>query len=110
MKKDPFIFIEHILDSISLIEKYTQGKTESQFLDSVELQDAVVRRLEIIGEAVKNTPEDFRKKHPHIEWKKIAGLRDVLAHEYFGIDYQLTWQIIVRDLPLLKKSLLEIKK
>lgn len=89
MKKQLEVFLEHILESIALIENYLKGKTEDEFSDSFQLQDSVIRKLEIIGEAVKNLPQELREKHSDIPWKKIAGLRDVLIHEYFGVDLEL---------------------
>ncbi len=84
-KKDPKIFLKHILESIEQIEKNTKSFSEDEFSNSITIQDAVVRRLEIIGEAVKNLPRSFRNKNTKIPWKKIAGMRDVLIHEYFVV-------------------------
>lgn len=78
MKKDPKIFLQHILESIAEIEKYTKGISEGKFLKLTQIQDAVIRRLEIIGEAAKNIPEYIKGKHEYVPWKKIAGSRDVL--------------------------------
>lgn len=108
--KDPIIFLEHILESIELIENYVKGKSESDFLKSKQLQDSVIRRIEIIGEAVKNLPKEFKEKHSGMPWKKIAGTRDLIIHRYFGVDLKLTWEVIVRDIPELKKSVLKIKE
>lgn len=72
MKKDPRIFIEHILESISSIEEYTEGITRDGFLRSGMVQDAVIRRIEVIGEAVKNIPDEIKEEYPYISWRKIA--------------------------------------
>lgn len=77
MKKDFKIFLEHILESIAEIEKHTKNISSSEFLKTTLIQDAVMRRLEILGEAVKNLPAPFKNNYPYIPWQKIAGLRDV---------------------------------
>ena len=110
MKRDAKIFFEHILASIALIEGYTEGKTKEDFLCSIQLQDSVIRRIEIIGEAIKNIPTETKKNYPHIPWKKIAGTRDILIHEYFGIDLELTWEVVMKDIPDLKTKLIEINE
>jgi uncharacterized protein with HEPN domain len=110
VKKDAETFIEHILECIALIEEYSENKEVDDFLDSVQLQDAIIRRIEIIGEAVKNVPDAIKAEHPEIPWKKIAGMRDILIHEYFGIDLELAWEVITSDLPDLKKKMLRIRE
>ncbi|KAF5418324.1 MAG: hypothetical protein C5S45_09275 [Candidatus Methanocomedens sp.] len=110
MKKESEVFIEHILESIELIENYTANKTISDFIESVQLQDSIIRRIEIIGEAVKNLPAEVKSNYPDVPWKNIAGIRDVLIHKYFGIDLELTWQVVQKDIPDLKRENLKIKQ
>ena len=105
MQKDPNIFLTHILESIEWIEKETKNLSKSKFTQDVPSQDIVIRRLEIIGEATKNLPGDFKKKYPDIPWKKIAGLRDKLIHGYFGIDLNLVWSIVQNDIPPFKEQI-----
>ena len=109
MKGEAGVFIDHILECIELIEKYTKDCTKGDFLNDIQLQDSIIRRIEIIGEAVKNIPQEIKKKYLEIPWKEIAGMRDILVHEYFGIDLQLTWETVQKDIPQLKKKLLKMK-
>lgn len=108
MKKDFKIFLEHIKESIEEIERHTENMSEKEFMDDTKTQDAVFRRIEIIGEAVKNIPPDFKRKNTQVEWREIAGTRDKLIHEYFGVDLDLVWEIINKDIPKLKKQILKI--
>lgn len=105
MKKDPQVFIGHILESIELIEEYAHELTLQEFQRNRAIQDAIIRRLEIIGEAVKNLGGPFKAKHPEIPWKPMAGMRDILIHEYFDVDLSLTWSVVKRELPSIKKHL-----
>ena len=110
MKKDPKIFLQHILECICEIENYTKRMTKPKFLKNKMAQDAVIRRLEIIGEAVKNLSADFKKKHPELHWRKIGGMRDILIHEYFGIDLNIVWMTVAKDVPKLKREISEFLK
>ena len=108
MRKNPKIFLHHILESIEEIENHLRGISEQEFLKDTKTQDAVIRRIEIIGEAVKNLPSTFTKKYPEVEWREIAGMRDKLIHHYFGIDIEIVWEVVSRDIPKLKKQILGI--
>ena len=96
------ILLGEILEAIDLLRRYTDGLDYEEFAGNVEKQDSVIRRLEIIGEAVKGIPDDLRAKHPSVPWRDIAGARDVLIHEYFRVDLEMAWDMIYEDLPLLE--------
>ncbi|MDP3043606.1 MAG: DUF86 domain-containing protein [bacterium] len=105
MQKDPKIFLEHILESINKIEKYVKDIDESDFNNNFLVVDAVVRNLEIIGEAARNLDDNFKSANIHIPWRDIADFRNVLIHEYFGVDKEKIWLVIKKDLPELKKEI-----
>ena len=109
MTKDPQVFIEHIWESIKLIELYVNDQTVENFFESKQLQDAVVHRLEIMGEAVKNIPLEFTNNYPEIPWKELARTRDKLSHGYFGIDLTLIWEITQREIPDLKNKISRLR-
>ena len=98
------LYLNDISESISAIEEYTRDITESVFYSNRQVQDAVIRRLEIIGEAAKNIDDDFRNKYPEIPRRKIAGMRDIVAHEYFGVKLERIWDVVKDDLPRMKKQ------
>ena len=108
MKRDPKILLLDVLESIEKIEKYLKRVDKSTFLKDTEKQDSVIKRLEVIGEAVKNVPVSVKKKNPEIPWKEIAGMRDKLIHEYFGIGLDKVWITAKKDLPSFKDQIKQI--
>lgn len=109
MKKDPKILITHILQSIESVEKYSKGLEKDSFILNEEKQDAIIRKLEVIGEAVANLEEKFKEDYPHIPWQDISDMRNRLIHEYFAVDLELVWEVLKKDLPMLKKNILQIQ-
>jgi uncharacterized protein with HEPN domain len=105
--KDDRVYLYHILDSIEYIKSDTSGG-EDVFMGDRRIRDAVIRNLEIIGEAVKKISDDFKKKYPNIPWRQIAGMRDKLIHEYFGVNLTIVWDTVVEFLPVLERQLREI--
>lgn len=110
MSRDYKVYLDDISQAILKIRRYTRRRTYPRFLRDTLLQDAVARNLEIIGEAVKQVPEDVRKHHPEVEWKRIAGLRDILAHEYFGVDPTILWDVVRNKLPELSRQIAKLRK
>ena len=103
MRKEIKVYLEDILESIQKIKEYTAGVDFAEFDDNTQHQDAVIRRLEIIGEAVKGLPSELKAKYPDIPWKQIAGMRDILIHEYAGVSLKRVWKVVTDDLGPLKK-------
>jgi len=110
MPRHTEIYLCDILEAIKKIEHYTKNLSSKKFSRNSLVIDAVVRNLEIIGEAVKKIPPDVKREHPSVEWRKFAGLRDILIHEYFGINLEIVWDICVHKLPSLKVSVQGILK
>ncbi len=105
MSKDPKILFEHILESIEWIEKDINSMEEDEFFKNVPIQDAVIRRFEIIGEAVRNLPQEIKNENPQAPWLNIADMGNKLIHEYFEVDLELVWEVIKKDLPSFKKQI-----
>lgn len=103
--RDYNLHLEDILQAIAKIEKYTRHLSLPEFREDELVIDGVVRNLEIIGESSKGIPAAIRNQIPHVEWKKIAGLRNILIHEYFGVDVEIIWDIVKNKLPELKKAI-----
>ena len=108
MNKDPEILLRHILESIEALQGYLSGIDEAGYLASMEKQDAAERRLQVVGEAIVQLPNDFKNAHPDIPWTKVAGLRNRLVHEYFDIDHKLVWNILEKSLPEFKEQIKKI--
>jgi uncharacterized protein with HEPN domain len=104
VKKDPRVYLAHILECAQKIQRYTKGGQKS-FLEETMTQDAVIRNFEIMGEAAKRVPEAYRRRHPEIPWRLMAGFRDVLIHAYEGIDLNRLWRIVSHDLPVVKEAI-----
>lgn len=109
-EKDDIIFIEHILESISALNEFSAGISINELSSNRMKQSAIVREIEVIGEAVKNISENLKNKHKEIGWREIAGTRDKMIHHYFGVDVNTVWNIVKKDIPILEKQIREIKK
>jgi len=110
VKRDMRLYVEDILESIAKIEEYTKGMTEDDFYENTQVQDAVLRRLEVMGEAVKHVPQKMRGKYPEIPWRKIAGMRDVLIHAYFGVNVKRVWEVVRKDVCDVKEEMLKVRE
>jgi uncharacterized protein with HEPN domain len=109
MKKDES-YLWHILDAIDDIEQFMKGIKKEAFIKNKEKQYAVIRAIEVIGEATKNLSSTLRKQHSQIPWKTIAGMRDKLIHHYFGVNINLVWEVADEKIPILKKEIKSILK
>jgi len=102
MSRDLRLYLEDIWESMEKIEEYLRDLTQEDFFEKSSLQDAVIRRLSMIGEAARSIPEEFRQKYPDIPWKRIVGIRNIIIHEYFGVNLERIWEVAKNDLPALK--------
>lgn len=103
--KDNSIYISHILDAIKDIKEFTKGMNKKQFLKNKMAEHAIVRNIEVIGEASKNISKDFRERHNDIPWQDIIKMRNKVTHFYFGISYETVWEVVRRDIPALEAKL-----
>ena len=108
MRKDDLVYLKHILDAILRIEEYVSNVNNDTFSRNNLLQDGVIRQIEIIGEATKRLSKDIRKQYPKIPWRDIAGTRDKLIHDYFGVDVDTVWDTVQKDIPFLKNDVKNI--
>ena len=110
MKKEPAIFLKHIIESIELIEEFSKELTIDELAENQLKQSAIIRQIEIIGEAAKNLPKEFAENYNDIPWKDIVGMRDKIIHQYFNIDSNIIWDVLEIDLPELKQKIKKILK
>jgi len=108
MKRDDQVYLQHILDATARIDEYLGSIDEDAFRRQYLVQDGVIRQLEIIGEATKQLSSDLRNAYPDIPWQDIAGMRDKLIHQYFGVDLGAVWLTTRDDIPILRKEVAEI--
>jgi len=108
LKRSYRLFVEDILESVDKIERYVKGISYGNFVENEMIIDAVIRNLEVIGEASKNIPENIREQYTTIPWRRIIGLRNIMIHGYFGIDLSIIWEIITKNLPETKPSIVEM--
>lgn len=104
-KRNHKMYIEDILESIGKIESYVKGMDYKKFTSEGMVVDAVIRNLEIIGEASKNIPDEIREQNSEVPWKKMVGLRNIATHAYFGVDLEIIWEIITKNLPETKNQI-----
>lgn len=101
-------YLQHILDETAYLVDRAKGLNRDEFIQDETLKRAFVRSLEIIGEAAKNVSADLRQKYSHVDWRAIAGMRDRLIHRYFGIDYDIVWDVVINKVPLLQQDIQQI--
>lgn len=108
MSKEPIEFLKHIFDECSYLLTVSKGISKDTFLDNETLKRAVVRSLEIIGEATKKIPADFKLKWGSVQWKNMAGMRDRLIHDYIGVNYSIVWDVFINKIPELHAQIQEV--
>jgi uncharacterized protein with HEPN domain len=108
MSLSPLEYLRHILDEAEYLMDESQALTKDQFLQDGTLKRAFVRSIEIIGEASKKVSSDLKNQYPSVNWKAIAGMRDRLIHDYFGVDYEIVWDVVENKIPALHQDILEI--
>ena len=109
-KRDIKLYIDDILESIGRIDWYVRNLSEDDFLNDIKTIDAVVRNLSVMGEAVNNISDEIKIKYPDIPWNEIIGMRNKIVHEYFGVDADILWETVKKDLPAFKEQVLKLSK
>ena len=104
-ERDMSAFIGHVVMAMRFVADFIDGMTLDDFLADRKTRDAVIRNCEVIGEAIKHVPDDYRRQHPDVDWSGLAGLRDVLIHQYFGVDYIALWNIVAQECPVYREAL-----
>ncbi|WP_141433929.1 DUF86 domain-containing protein [Bacillus sp. 03113] len=110
MLREVKVFLEDIFTAAVKVEKYTKGLSYAEFLDNDLVLDAVIKNILVIGEATKNIPDEFRQANSQIEWRKMAGMRDMLIHGYFSINHRIVWDVVQNKIPTLKQHVQQILK
>ncbi|MTW87784.1 DUF86 domain-containing protein [Virgibacillus dakarensis] len=110
MQREPRVFLEDILSAAVKVEKFTRGVSYDDFLDNDLVFDAVIKNILVIGEATKNIPVEIRKMNPQVEWRKMAGMRDMMIHGYFSINYRIVWDVVQNKIPTLRQQVEQLLK
>lgn len=110
MQREPRVFLEDIISAAVKVEKFTRGVSYDDFLDNDLVSDAVIKNILVIGEASKNIPVEIRIMNPQIEWRKMAGMRDMMIHGYFSINYRIVWDVVQNKIPTLRKQVEQLLK
>lgn len=110
MHREPKVFLEDILTAANKVLKYTKGLSYDDLIDNDLVSDAVIKNILVIGEATKNISDEIREANPHVEWRKMAGMRDMMIHGYFSINYRIVWDVVQNKIPALKKQMEQLLK
>jgi uncharacterized protein with HEPN domain len=108
MSRSPLEYVQHILDETEYLVKHAVGLSKEKFIQDDTLRRAFVRSIEIIGEATKNIPDEFKQKYAQIDWRPMASMRDRLIHGYFGVDYDIVWDVVINEIPILRQEVEKI--
>ncbi|MCC7570608.1 DUF86 domain-containing protein [Candidatus Micrarchaeota archaeon] len=108
MSRNIKLFLKDILEYMNRAEKYTIGYDLDSFINDIKTCDAVLRCIEVIGEATKSIPDELRKRYPFIPWRDMAGMRDKVIHSYFLVDFEMVWLVVKKDIPKIKPQIMEV--